>query len=662
MQRQQSETRGQGLSAAEIIILTGLGVLLYGDSIALPFFFDDVVHFRWAEGNSFLRLWTGAAALGYYRPLPFTLWKLSRLLLGTFHPALLHAVNVVLHILNAALVVALTRQIVRAPRYRLAGLIAGGLFLSYPFSYQAVPWVGALTHPLVTSLVLGAVLTAIIAHSRSWWGWRALSLGLAVAAFFTHETGLTVGGWLLGYELTCRKDDKRWHTSFWPLVYLALGLAYMPLYFAVPRAGSPLPPLTSERLVQNSAYLLQGLAFPMAPLTRWTMDRWCWNDLSAAYLAAGLTVGLLVPLSWRQGMLRGLGCALICFTLAITPAWLALPFNYLISGPRVLYLESVGAAIAWACGFQALAHLGRRWRRSLTCGVSLLLIGVTVAFGCHFVRTRQDIHRLGGDLIWQVSRTAAAAPADERLLMVNHPAWLAPDRLVYPIGHEGVEFMPAYIGVGDLVWVNSGVMREIETVKFSNTLIPLSGLYCGVRGPEVGWDDLAERLRAADHVYAVHFTPEGLALVKAGTLVETPSVKTLPLALFGGRVTLVAAEVVSSDEQALAVRLVWRAEEPLTGADYRIFTHLYDSSGVLVTQADGYPMDGLYPFWLWRAGERVEEIRYFALPGSSPSGHYQIAVGIYDGASGERLPAFAPDGSRFAADAAPVLEMRWPGG
>ena len=69
--------------------------------------------------------------------------------------------------------------------------------------------------------------------------------------------------------------------------------------------------------------------------------------------------------------------------------------------------------MAWACGLQALAGLGRgRWR-ALTTALSCFLVGVTVAFGCTFVRTRQAIYHLGGDLIWQVSRHGCRADGPE---------------------------------------------------------------------------------------------------------------------------------------------------------------------------------------------------------------------------------------------------------
>jgi hypothetical protein len=264
---------------------------------------------------------------------------------------------------------------------------------------------------------------------------------------------------------------------------------------------------------------------------------------------------------------------------------------------------------------------------------------------------------LGGELIWQISRTVSATPEGERLLVVNCPAWLAPQRLVYPIGHEGVEFMPAYVGVGDLAWANSGVRRKIRTARFANTLVPLPGLYCGVRGPTVEWEGLAERLRAADQVYAVHFAPEALTLVKAGTLIEAPATKGAPLAVFDARVALIAADVLSTADQTLTVRLDWQAQEPLTDADYRVFVHLYDASGILVAQSDGYPVDSLFPFWLWRPGERVEEVRYLALSDSFPAGDYSVALGIYDGTSGRRLSALAANGVRFKDDAVPVASV-----
>ncbi|GEM_PF-3958304 len=73
----------------EVIVLVGMGVFLYGDSVRLPFFSDDIVHNWWVEGNSFLDLWRFSTALGHYRPLPFVMWKVSLWLTGSLHAPLL---------------------------------------------------------------------------------------------------------------------------------------------------------------------------------------------------------------------------------------------------------------------------------------------------------------------------------------------------------------------------------------------------------------------------------------------------------------------------------------------------------------------------------------------------------------------------------------------
>jgi hypothetical protein len=180
-----------------------------------------------------------------------------------------------------------------------------------------------------------------------------------------------------------------------------------------------------------------------------------------------------------------------------------------------------------------------------------------------------------------------------------------------------------------------------------------------VRGSHIGWEDLAARLRAASQVYAVHFTPQALVWSYVGRFVDASPTHRIPVAVFDGRVTLVAVEAAPADDQTLTLRLRWQAEGPLTDAVYSVFAHLYDSSGTLVAQSDGYPMDGLYTFWLWRSSEPVEEVRYLRAPDHSFSGQYRVAVGIYNRDTGERLPAYGPEDARFEADAVPVSSIQW---
>ena len=65
-----------------------------------------------------------------------------------------------------------------------------------------------------------------------------------------------------------------------------------------------------------------------------------------------------------------------------------------------------------------------------------------------------------------------------------------------------------------------------------------------------------------------------------------------------------------------------------------MFTHVLDSAGGILTQRDG--LDA--PSWAWRAGDLIAQIHPIAVPESAAPGEYSAVVGIYDRASGARLP------------------------
>ncbi len=92
----------------------------------------------------------------------------------------------------------------------------------------------------------------------------------------------------------------------------------------------------------------------------------------------------------------------------------------------------------------------------------------------------------------------------------------------------------------------------------------------------------------------------------------------------------------------LTITLYWQA---LTAPalDYTVFVHLRNEAGVIAAQQDGPPAGGAYPTGLWEAGEVIPDQRTVALPALSP-GRYEVVVGMYDLASGARLPvAGSPD-------------------
>ena len=86
----------------------------------------------------------------------------------------------------------------------------------------------------------------------------------------------------------------------------------------------------------------------------------------------------------------------------------------------------------------------------------------------------------------------------------------------------------------------------------------------------------------------------------------------------------------------VAVRLTWQAvERPPVG--YKVFVHLYAPDGRLVAQHDDFPVNEMRPTDSWHAGETIIDNHGLLLPADAPP-HLRVVVGLYDPATGERLP------------------------
>jgi 4-amino-4-deoxy-L-arabinose transferase-like glycosyltransferase len=89
--------------------------------------------------------------------------------------------------------------------------------------------------------------------------------------------------------------------------------------------------------------------------------------------------------------------------------------------------------------------------------------------------------------------------------------------------------------------------------------------------------------------------------------------------------------------QSLPLRLDWQALAPLTDT-YTVFVHLVDASGGGCGQSDGLPLAGLYPMHLWEPGIRYPDARTLDLATDLAPGRCRLEVGLYQLASGDRLP------------------------
>lgn len=92
------------------------------------------------------------------------------------------------------------------------------------------------------------------------------------------------------------------------------------------------------------------------------------------------------------------------------------------------------------------------------------------------------------------------------------------------------------------------------------------------------------------------------------------------------------------------VILTWLAlRRPVT--DYKVFIHLIDLNGKLWAQHDGEPVFFFSPTTRWQAGEIIEDRHTLTWVGQPPPGRYQLRAGLYDPATGERLPVLDAGGA-----------------
>ncbi len=89
----------------------------------------------------------------------------------------------------------------------------------------------------------------------------------------------------------------------------------------------------------------------------------------------------------------------------------------------------------------------------------------------------------------------------------------------------------------------------------------------------------------------------------------------------------------------MRVTLYWQAGQRPPRKSYTVFVHLVPATGgEMAGQHDGLPVNGHYPTDVWAAGEAVEDVHVVPIRVDARPGDYRLIVGLYDLATGVRLP------------------------
>jgi hypothetical protein len=102
---------------------------------------------------------------------------------------------------------------------------------------------------------------------------------------------------------------------------------------------------------------------------------------------------------------------------------------------------------------------------------------------------------------------------------------------------------------------------------------------------------------------------------------------------------------------SLSLTLYWQAGGP-TDLNYTVFVHLIGPDGHSHGQVDRFPAGGAAPTASWAAGQVVVDEMELPVAADASPGTYYIAVGMYDAASGGRLPLTDVSGQSWPDDQA----------
>jgi protein O-mannosyl-transferase len=320
-------------------------------------------------------------------------------------PALLHAVNVALHAVNALLVFGLARRLGLSGA---AAFTSGLLMAVLTRSAESVAWISGVSAVLLTTFFLLALVLHARVDGRRRAADRVLELVCFAATLLTHEAGVTLLPVLLLLDWTLRPPEPGgWRArgraavaTFWP--HAGLTAAYLVVSYLVNRANY----VVTERHYEVGWHVVDSLARYLVSLHVGRPDAW---SLVLTPLA------VLAGLWWGRPVLR-FGLAWMMVTL--------LPYCFFTWGLTGRYLYLPGAGFALALGSLVPRGEGRpKWVRA---AAAIVVTAVAVRFAVFGAKTARDYRARTASYRAYVERSRARYPLLARGAVIEVPA-PAPD-------------------------------------------------------------------------------------------------------------------------------------------------------------------------------------------------------------------------------------------
>jgi hypothetical protein len=351
------------LSMWTVLIGTSIAAfVLYWPALGIGFLSDDFVLADRAARGEFV-----AASHEFVRPVPLLLWRLLFAIGGG--SAAVHAVNVLLHGVNAALTARLAQH---AGARQGPALIAALLFLIWPTQVESVTWASGVFDLLMTTFVLGLThlyLAGVPEISSR----RIVTIVLAaMLALLTKETAAAVPILLLALSAIRWRDKRPSRSELTAMAVVTLTCAAYMTWRVILRPsglGSQQPTVTRYAVKELLSRTFGSLAVPF------TADWSTAAPLVAVVFASAVVLLAVLPIVAPNRRLRLDGnavAALIWPAIAAAPALGFLFIGANLEGSRYLYLPMAGWAIFLAMAADSAAALRRGMLPvAAVCGIAL---------------------------------------------------------------------------------------------------------------------------------------------------------------------------------------------------------------------------------------------------------------------------------------------------
>ncbi len=145
---------------------------------------------------------------GSYTPMLSLLFTFEQWAFG-LHPLPFHIFGVLLHLLNTGMIFVLMFQFVKKRSVAFASAMIFGLLPSHS---EAVTWIAAVPHVLVTSWYLGALLCFTRFFSSHKWSWYVGVLLCTIGALLTKESAITLPITLILLGIIFPAEEKQTFT------------------------------------------------------------------------------------------------------------------------------------------------------------------------------------------------------------------------------------------------------------------------------------------------------------------------------------------------------------------------------------------------------------------------------------------------------------------